>query len=185
MKNEEIRKIGENYIWKATFSDNKVIEEYSKNEETNKYEMTSFSEVQQKEDLEKYELIGQDCEVSFDKDGIFTIGKDKMGFEITDVYGNNLLSHSKNNLMMYRTNEQDLKNVSMCRVVAYVFGYKINNESVFFKVKFHVTTSKIYFTVECAPKKDIEINFVMTKNDKVIADEQIKLIKDKKMTITI
>ena len=186
----DLKKYEEKYIWRCTFSDGVIDEMYETND--GKLIETPFKEVNQKDDFEKMELISDipefDTNISVNKDGLFTLLNKKYLFKLinNDEESKDLLSGFHNNLIMYRTDAM-LPNGKPFRY-GYTIGYKVSNDDIFARVKFTTGAEGANFKVEITAKKDFSkpLTFIVHDPDKDKGtNQQIKLIKDKTITISI
>lgn len=173
-------KINEKYMWKATFEDGSVIDEFI----DESHSFTDFDKVNNKDNLSKFELVGQPMVLSFNKDGIFKLGSKEIKFVITDKESNEILDSSVKNLIMFRTNWQDAENGTDI-VAVYTFGYKLENDNLFTRFKFFTGIEGHGFVIEITGKNDSTINFKMIGDNKVLDTRDIEIKKNTTTKIQI
>lgn len=181
----DLEKYGEKYMWRAHFGDHIVDEFYMG--ETDPIQ-TPFDEINQKEDFEHFELITniesmKDVKIGFNKEGLFEIANKTYKFLLVDNEGNNLLSGPFNSLMMYRTDAQLMTSNLPVRY-AYTIGYKINNDSIFARVKFITSVEGASFKLEITGKENMQAELII-QGDRGEQKQTISIVKDKTSTIEI
>lgn len=179
----ELKNIGEFYMWRATFEDGRILDEFY--EEDDKVKETEFSEVQKKEGLKKFELIGQGTEISFNDEGVFHIVDKDIKFLIEEEETKiDLLEGIKNNLIMFRTNYKDVE-TSNDFVAVYSFGYKIETEVAYVSLYFFNGVDGNGFKIKITGKRDTEIKLTLLSDGVALMPHKINIYKNRAITINI
>ena len=178
-----LMKYEEKYCWRAHF-DEYIVDEFY--EENNKLIETPFSEINQKYNFKKLELISdiegfKGTNISVNNKGLFTILDKEYLFTLNELNSDkNLFEDFCNNLIMYRTDMQIPGGKSIR--YAYTIGYKITNEDIFARLKLINGAEGVAFKIEITAKREFENDCILHIHDKT---HKIKLIKDKTITIDI
>lgn len=190
MENKSLNPEGQ-FMARAILKNGEVVDQfYIENE---KVKERHIKKIIDNEDIIEFGIVGENQYLRLDTEKkLFTVLKNTIGIELIDKEGRNLLDmeDKAKKLICFTTNQQIISPGNGAVIqdvpIRYTFGFKVENEHVFAKLKVAIDKERgVILVSDITAKYDMNAQFNIIANDKNFAKKEISFKNNKTNTVDV